>query len=153
MYYITVIIWVWLRFPVAMKRGVILTYLNVTIYKLWLCDVPWWQCFPLHLRHDIVISFLRGYIQLYCIQHKFWQLWLCMCNCITICISYNTGKSALPDIYNARHLRVSAYTDIRQNTSACVIANIFHFWHSQNLKTTVQLYIAMVWVVSFDCEV
>ena len=28
---------------------------------------------------------------------------------IRICISYNTGKSALPDIY-ARRLRVSAYT-------------------------------------------
>ena len=50
-----------------------------------------------------------------------------------VCISYNTGKSALLDIY-ARRPRHAAPEGkciyIRQSMSACVISNIIHFWHS-----------------------
>ena len=50
-----------------------------------------------------------------------------------LCISYNTGKSALPDTAPEGEC-----VYIRQSTSACVISNIFHnifhFWHSQNLS-------------------
>ena len=42
-----------------------------------------------------------------------------------LCVSYNTGKSALPDIY-ARCPRA-------RSTSAYVITNIYHFQH-QNLS-------------------
>ena len=50
--------------------------------------------------------------------------------------SYNTGKSALPDIYALALGRCAPEGEcvyIRQSTSACVISNIFHFRHSQNL--------------------
>ena len=59
-----------------------------------------------------------------------------------ICISYNTGKSALPDIHTwcprAHSARGRTAPEgeciyIRQSTSACVITNMLHFWHSQNL--------------------
>ena len=53
-----------------------------------------------------------------------------------VCISYNTGKSALPDIY-ARLLRVrttQGQVHIYQaSMSACVITNMLHFWHYKNL--------------------
>ena len=49
------------------------------------------------------------------------------------CISYNMGKSALPDMY-ARSPRVAGPRaegiHIRQSTSAHVITNMLHFWHS-----------------------
>ena len=56
-----------------------------------------------------------------------------------VCISYNTGKSALLDI---RTTPKGEHAHIRQSTSAHVITNIFHPWHSQicqNLKSTVRL--------------
>ena len=50
-----------------------------------------------------------------------------------ICISYNMGTSALPDMY-ARSPRAAGPRaegiHIRQSTSAHVITNMLHFWHS-----------------------
>ena len=52
---------------------------------------------------------------------------------IYICISYNMGTSALPDMY-ARSPRATGPRaegiHIRQSTSAHVITNMLHFWHS-----------------------
>ena len=54
-----------------------------------------------------------------------------------ICISYNTGKSPLPDIYARARGRAAPEGEcvyIRQSTSACVILrNMLHFRHSKNL--------------------
>ena len=48
-------------------------------------------------------------------------------------ISYNMGSSALPDMY-ARSPRAAGPRaegiHIRQSTSAHVITNMLHFWHS-----------------------
>ena len=62
---------------------------------------------------------------------------------------------ALSDIYT-RCLRASAYSYIKQSTSACVTSDIiYHLGHTNkncpNLKTNVQL-LYVVWVVGFDCE-
>ena len=73
-----------------------------------------------------------------------------------ICISYNSGKSALPDISthdNQGHAPPKGeYIYIRQNTSACVITNMLHFQHFKicpSLKPTAQLaYI----VTDADCN-
>ena len=57
---------------------------------------------------------------------------------IDVCISYNTGKSALPDILictmpeGTQRPRASAYIS-GKGMSACVITNIFHLRHSKNL--------------------
>ena len=51
--------------------------------------------------------------------------------CMYVCISYNTGKSALPDIY-VRRPRVLLRI-FQESTSACVITNMLHFRHSKNL--------------------
>ena len=48
---------------------------------------------------------------------------------VAICISYNTGKSALPDIY-AQRLRANAYISGKAQVPACVVTNILHFWLS-----------------------
>ena len=45
-----------------------------------------------------------------------------------VCISYNMGTSALPDMY-ARVPRAEGI-HISQSTSAHVITNMSHFWHS-----------------------
>ena len=50
---------------------------------------------------------------------------------VYICISYNTGKSALPDIHTQRPWASCVY--IRQSTLACVITNMLHFRHSKSL--------------------
>ena len=49
---------------------------------------------------------------------------------IRICISYNTGKSLLPDIHTTPE---GECVYIRQSTSACVITNMLYFRHSKNL--------------------
>ena len=57
-----------------------------------------------------------------------------------ICISYNTGKNALPDIYARCPRGECVY--IRQSTLACVITNMLLFQHYKicpNLKSTTQL--------------
>ena len=51
---------------------------------------------------------------------------------IYTCISYNTGKSALPDIY-AQHAPLGECVYIRQSKSACVMSNMLHFRHAKNL--------------------
>ena len=45
-----------------------------------------------------------------------------------LCISYYMGMNALPDMY-ARSPRAEGI-HIRQSTSAHVITNMLHFWHS-----------------------
>ena len=58
---------------------------------------------------------------------------------VCICISYNTGKSTLPDIYAQCPKACSTYTleskcvYIRQSMNACVLTNMLHFWHYNNL--------------------
>ena len=57
-------------------------------------------------------------------------------------LSYNTGKSALPNTHDARGCTAPKVECIyiRQSTSACV--NMLHFQHSKihpNLKATAQL--------------
>ena len=55
------------------------------------------------------------------------------CTSEGLCISYNMGTSALPDMY-ARSPRAAGPRaegiHIRQSTSAHVITNMLHFWHS-----------------------
>ena len=46
-----------------------------------------------------------------------------------VCISYNMGMSALPDMYARRAEGIH----IRHNTSAHVIINMLHFSHSSSL--------------------
>ena len=67
-------------------------------------------------------------------------------------ISYNTGKSALPDIYICMHDEQGCAAPtgkciyiIRQSRSVCVMTNILHFWHSKNLP---KLYI----ITDTDCD-
>ena len=64
-------------------------------------------------------------------------IYVCMCMqapyvpCIyvnVVCISYNMGTSALPDMY-ARSPRAEGI-HIRQSTSAHVITNMLHLGHS-----------------------
>ena len=53
--------------------------------------------------------------------------------CLYICISYNMGTSALPDMYARSPRAAGPRADgihIRQSTSAHVITNMLHFWHS-----------------------
>ena len=49
---------------------------------------------------------------------------------LIVSISYNMGMSALPNMY-ARSPRAEGI-HIRQSTSAHVITNMLHFWHSEN---------------------
>ena len=58
-----------------------------------------------------------------------------------ICISYNTGKSALPNIYTQRLRALGALGCICtwQSTSTCFIINMLRFWHSKSLPKPAQL--------------
>ena len=59
------------------------------------------------------------------------------------CISYNTGKSAMPDIYTTpKGAPEGKCMYIRQSTITCVITNALQFQHHKicpNLKPTAQL--------------
>ena len=104
--------------------------------------------------HEIVSY---SYWTLYIHPHILYQV-TCSYICAVqyLCISSNTCKSALPDIY-AQHSRAhntlgravtkGEYVYIRWSKSACVVTNMLHFWHSKihlNLKLIAQL--ACMWL-------
>ena len=71
------------------------------------------------------------------------------------CISYNTGKSALPDIYictmpeGTQHPRVSAYISGKAQVPAYTTSGTL-----KNCPNLIENYsgLFIVWVVGFDCE-
>ena len=77
-----------------------------------------------------------------------------MYTCTYVCISYNTGKSTLPDTY--RHMACSAQGQVRiheANHECLVITNMLHFQHSKmcpNLKPTAHL-VYIVTDADFNC--
>ena len=65
------------------------------------------------------------------------HVWICQkCNLQITCISCNTCKSALPDIYawaQGHTVSKGKWIHIRQSRSAYGATDMLHFWHSKNL--------------------
>ena len=79
-----------------------IVHMIYTMIKSYLCI-----CINIHLGIPLMYAFIIVCIYIY-----------------DICISYNTGTRALPDIYARRPAPEGKCVYIRQSTSACVITNV-----------------------------